>query len=369
MSDQTDELLDATTALLPPLLGALDALSAAGRRLHPQDVRAIAQALRPFQAPLAEGRNAFAETDWPEHLTGFRDCGMEASRLAQRALSDFSQSAGKQQPVMAAYKALGYLSRAQDALYPLTRMLPPVSRFFLDSDCLPEPGDAALDARAQLLCESPELPNTGVMHAGNGEKDRGGFSLYVPETIAEGDSAPLIVALHGGSGHGRSFLWSWLRAARSCGAILLAPTAAGSTWSIGEPEVDSGRLQAMLEFVRERFELRADRMLLTGMSDGGTFSYLAGLASGAPFSHIAPMAASFHPLILDMLDAERVQSVPVYLLHGTKDWMFDVDVARTAQKALEAAGASVTYRELEDLSHAFPAGELGPVVRWFLQDS
>ncbi len=335
--------------------------------MHPQDVRGIAQALRPFQAPLAEGRNQFAEADWPEHLTGFKDCGLEASRLAQRALSDFSQSAGAPQPVMAAYKALGYLSRSLDALYPLSRMLPPVSRFFLDAGALLEEGEAALDARAQLLCEAPELPNTGVMHAGNSDKERGGFSLYVPETLAEGDSAPVIVALHGGSGHGRSFLWSWLTAARSCGAILLAPTSAGGTWSIGEPEVDRERLGAMLGFVRERFEPRPDRLLLTGMSDGGTFSYLAGLASDAPYSHIAPMSASFHPLILDMLDAQRVRDVPVYLLHGVRDWMFDVDVARTANQALTAAGASVVYQELEDLSHTFPAGELGPVVQWFLE--
>jgi len=35
----------------------------------------------------------------------------------------------------------------------------------------------------------------------------------------------LVMALHGGSGNGRGFLWSWLRDARSFGAILVAPTA------------------------------------------------------------------------------------------------------------------------------------------------
>jgi phospholipase/carboxylesterase len=39
----------------------------------------------------------------------------------------------------------------------------------------------------------------------------------------------LVVALHGGSGHGRGFLWSWLRDARSFGAILIAPTSSGNS--------------------------------------------------------------------------------------------------------------------------------------------
>lgn len=371
-NDSTEQLLDATTALLPPLLAALGALAEAGRRLHPPTVSTLAHQLRELQAPLAEGRSLFEAVDWPEHLVGFRDCGMEAARLTSRGLSEFSQSPGKQQPIMGAYKSLGYLSQGLDALYPLTRMLPPVSRFYLDAACVAarsevtDASDATLDALAERLSDAPEQPHTGVIHAGNAKNERGGFSLYVPEDYDESVPAPMIVALHGGSGHGRSFLWSWLSAARSCGAVLMAPTSAGNTWSLGEPEVDAQRLLSMIEFVRERYSLRADRLLLTGMSDGGTFSYLAGYSSDAPYTHMAPMAASFHPLILQALDAQRVQDVPIYLMHGALDWMFDVQVARTAQVALEKAGATVQYREFADLSHTFPRGELGELVQWFL---
>lgn len=369
--DFTEQLLDATTALLPPLLAGLSALAEAGRRLHPPTVSTLAHQLRELQAPLAEGRSLFEAVAWPEHLVGFRDCGMEAARLTSRGLSEFSQSPGKQQPIMGAYKSLGYLSQGLDALYPLTRMLPPVSRFYLDPDCvvarqnLPA-GDAAVDALAEALSVAPEQPHTGVIHAGNAKNERGGFSLYVPEDYDESTPAPMIIALHGGSGHGRSFLWSWLSAARSCGALLMAPTSVGNTWSLGEPELDSQRLLAMLEFVRERYALRDDRLLLTGMSDGGTFSYLAGYSADAPYTHMAPMAASFHPLILQALDAQRVRDVPIFLMHGALDWMFDVGVARTAKGALESAGAAIEYREFADLSHTFPRGELGELVQWFL---
>ena len=49
------------------------------------------------------------------------------------------------------------------------------------------------------------------------------------------------MALHGGSGHGRLFLWSWLREARARGVILVAPTAIGDTWSLMEPDMDSAQ--------------------------------------------------------------------------------------------------------------------------------
>ena len=51
----------------------------------------------------------------------------------------------------------------------------------------------------------------------------------MPEYYTPDRAWPLVMALHGGSGNGRGFLWSWLRDARSRGAILVAPTATGNT--------------------------------------------------------------------------------------------------------------------------------------------
>ena len=40
-----------------------------------------------------------------------------------------------------------------------------------------------------------------------------------------------------------------------------------------------------------RWNVDPARLLLTGMSDGGTFCYVAGLERGSPFTHLAPVAA------------------------------------------------------------------------------
>jgi phospholipase/carboxylesterase len=102
------------------------------------------------------------------------------------------------------------------------------------------------------------------------------------------------------------------------------------------------------------------------MSDGGTFTLLSGLDEGSPFTHLAPVAASFHPLLLTMAEPQRVRGLPVYLVHGALDWMFPVSMARSARQALTEAGAAVTYREIDDLSHVYPREEGSAILDWFL---
>ena len=87
-------------------------------------------------------------------------------------------------------------------------------------------------------------------------------------------------------------------------------------------------------------------MLLTGMSDGGTFCYVSGLESASPFTHLAPVAATFHPMMAEMADAERLRGLPIHIVHGELDWMFPVQMARQTSEALSAAGAQ------RDLSRA-----------------
>jgi len=172
------------------------------------------------------------------------------------------------------------------------------------------------------------------------------------------------MALHGGSGNGRNFLWSWLRDARSFGAILIAPTATGNTWALMGQDNDTPNLMRILETVQNRWTVDPKRLLLTGMSDGGTFCYVSGLESASPFTHLAPVSATFHPLMAEMADAERLRGLPIFQVHGRLDWMFPVQVARQTHGLLSAAGADVNYREIEDLSHTYPREINAELLKW-----
>jgi phospholipase/carboxylesterase len=71
-------------------------------------------------------------------------------------------------------------------------------------------------------------------------------------------------------------------------------------------------------------------------------------------------------MLLAMSSPRRLTGLPVHLTHGAMDWMFPVDMARTSYRTLKAAGAAITYREIADLSHAYPRDEQGEVLDWFL---
>jgi phospholipase/carboxylesterase len=129
-------------------------------------------------------------------------------------------------------------------------------------------------------------------------------------------------------------------------------------------DTDTPNLSRILEAVRSRWNIDSRRLLLTGMSDGGTFCYVTGLERASPFTHLAPVAATFHPLMAEMADAERLRDLPIFLVHGRLDWMFPVQVARHARDALSAAGADVTYRELDDLSHCYPREINTEMLNW-----
>ena len=356
----SEAVVDDIVAVLPPLLQSLEALSFIARHLNPPDFDRVMEAAGAPDQALRAVRPRLAE--WPEQFAEIRDSFEAAINNALAAFEGLRTVQNGNGDLVAVFRALRYAPRAQEALYPLAAKLPPVSSFFLDP-ALRE--DEGLLARLA----GPANQNTGMLHDHNEPGSRGGFSLYVPEYYTPDRAWPLVMALHGGSGNGRGFLWSWLRDARSHGAIVVAPTATGSTsnkstWALMGEDTDTANLARILELVRGRWNIDADRMLLTGMSDGGTFCYVTGLQSASPFTHLAPVAATFHPLMAEMADAERLRGLPVYLVHGRLDWMFPVQVARQTREALSAAGADVIYRELDDLSHTYPREINAEILRW-----
>jgi phospholipase/carboxylesterase len=359
----SEAVVDDIVAVLPPLLQSLEALAFIARHLNPPQFDSVMEAAG---APDHDLRTAHARlTAWPEDFAPLRAPLETAIAAALAAFDGLRAVQHGNGDLVAVFRALRHAPRALEALYPLAAKLPPVSSFFVDP-ALREDADLA----ARLA--APANPNTGIMHDHNEPGSRGGFSLYVPEYYTPDRTWPLVMALHGGSGNGRGFLWSWLRDARSFGAILVAPTATGgaakstpkSSWALMGEDTDTPNLARILAAVQGRWNIDPTKLLLTGMSDGGTFCYVSGLESASPFTHLAPVAATFHPLMVEMADADRLRGLPIYLVHGRLDWMFPVQVARQTHQLLSAAGAQVTYREIDDLSHCYPR-EMNPqILNW-----
>ncbi|HKE11117.1 MAG TPA: phospholipase [Myxococcota bacterium] len=343
-------------------VAVLTAFEHVQRHLHPAEHARLRGWLERPGADLRRALAAFRGLPPPESLETFHTQMERAGAAADEAVRLFSAPGKAADSVARILGSMRSTCRALEALYPLRGVLPPLGRLF---------AEAPLHDRLSEL--DPETAREGGsgsvgMHVAGTSEDvpgaRGGFVFYVPERYDGRQGLPLVVALHGGFGHGRDFVWTWLREARSRCCCLLAPTSLGTTWSLQDPAQDGAALRSMLEFVTERWRIDAARVLLTGLSDGATFTLLWGLAEGSPFTALAPVCGVLHPWNFRNGNMERARDKRIYLVHGALDWMFPVATARTACSALEEAGADLVYRELADLSHAYPREENASILRW-----
>ena len=347
-------LEQAVASLSAAMLAALYGLERAFRALHPPNLRALRAEVAKLLPPLADAGAALRAAEVPEELTRLTTLLTQVGGDAETAVRLFSEEGPPTEVVPRMLGAMRTHCRAQEALYPLRVVLPFLGCYFAEPRWY--------SRLAELDPEPHESVRTGLHRArGKGDADRGAFTLYVPERYDGSTPRPLVVALHGGSGHGSQFVWTWLREARSRNFLLLSPTAVGSTWSLEYPDVDRSNIERMVAFVSQQWRVDPEHVLLTGLSDGATFAFLGGLSAGSPFTHLAPVSGVLAPTA----NREAARKRRIYLVHGALDWMFPVALAQAAAAELTAAGADVTYREIANLSHTYPREENDGILRWF----
>jgi len=357
MTSNDDDLLNGITLLTPQLLTTMEAFEQVQRNFHPPHIDQLSDFISPFEEELTRAFEPFNTLVFPEHLEKFGSHLKRTTTYSLRACHSITNAQGD---TMGAMRGMRAQIRAQETLYPIANILKPISQYFLETHARE---NASL---LEKLNHDHEGERVGVMHAANERDSRGGFSLYVPEYLDTTQPTPLVVALHGGTGHGADFLWAWLREARTRGFIVLSPTSQEDTWSLMGEEHDLPVLLNAIEFVASNFSLDREHILLTGMSDGGTYTLLAGLQENSPFTHLAPFSGVLHPEISMNGNIRYAHERNIYLVHGTFDWMFPIEAAYMAQAELEAAGANLTFRAIEGLSHTYARTENPALLDWFL---
>jgi phospholipase/carboxylesterase len=351
-----EPFLEAVGRLGGATLTLIAAFEQVARRLHPPELPSLRAQLEPVGRALEIASAQLRDTPTPDGLEGLAGQLLRAADHGARAVELFAAESPAHTAVARVLEGMHEHCLAQEAIFALCDVFPPVHRFFLE----PAWAERALAGGKRR----GDGPQTGILSARNAPHERGGFHLFVPEHYDVERSWPLLIALHGGSGHGADFLWTWLREARSRGCLLLAPTSQGSTWSFNGPDVDGPALISMIDYVKTGWRVDEERVLLSGLSDGATYSLYHGLGEGMPYTAIAPVSGVLHPANLVNGNLERASGRRIRLVHGALDWMFPVQIAREAADLLREAGAELVYREIEDLSHAYPREENARILEW-----
>ena len=204
------------------------------------------------------------------------------------------------------------------------------------------------------------------------------MSLIYRERPAAGGPAGLLVLHHGRGAdeHDLLGLADALDPERRLHVVTpRAPLAIGGGYHwyivprVGYPDPDTfhaayRKLAAFHDELWERTGIPPKNTVLGGFSMGSVMSYALGLAGDRPkpagilaFSGFIPTVEGWKP------DLASRPDLPVFIAHGRRDPIMDVEFARDARALLQAGGLPVEYHE-SDAAHHIDPNHVPAATRW-----
>ncbi|MGE3804454.1 MAG: PHB depolymerase family esterase [Gemmataceae bacterium] len=189
-------------------------------------------------------------------------------------------------------------------------------------------------------------------------KDTREYRLVVPKSVDLEKPAPLVFAFHGFLIDSKDAMpvYSKLNdAAAKHRFILVYPNALDKAWGILPEKVtkDLEFFDALLKKLKMEYQIDENRIYLTGMSNGGYWAHLVGKERSKV---VAAVASHSGPLGLQTIlgiNAER--KFPVMIIHGDKDNIFKIDIARENRDKYKKEGHDVLYKEIAGQRHWWAA--------------
>ncbi len=203
-------------------------------------------------------------------------------------------------------------------------------------------------------------------------------ALIYRERPAAGDPAGLLVLHHGRGADERDLLGladvldpqRRLHVVTPRAPLTVGP---GYHWYVvprvgyPDPETFHAAYRTLAEFHDELWDrtgIAPADTVLGGFSMGSVMSYALGLAGARPapagilaFSGFVPTVEGWQP------DLASRPELPVFIAHGRRDPIMEVDFARRARALLEAGGLPVEYHE-SDAGHHIDPAHVPAAIRW-----
>jgi len=193
------------------------------------------------------------------------------------------------------------------------------------------------------------------------------FRIIVPEGASSSNLRPLIVRLHGAAQSGspsahQSTACLVEPAFEGKDVFILSPNSNGMLWS----EIKNiDQVRALIELTSNRFDIDSEKTVMTGYSDGGNGSWFFSQYFENLIAASIPMATSY--LVKDGNGDVVKINVPMYVIHGSEDDLFPVEITEAYVEEHKEAGTDVTFVIADGLVHNEPCtylDELKKAVVW-----
>lgn len=149
--------------------------------------------------------------------------------------------------------------------------------------------------------------------------------VYLPDSYTQGQSLPLLIALHGYTQNGQSMMQfsNFNSVADTGNFVVVYPDGVDNSWNVGfsggSTADDVGFLSALIDTLHKYYNVDLNKVYATGFSNGGFMSYRLACEAGNWIAAIAPVSgtmtdASFNGCI-------PFRPIPVMHIHGTSDFV------------------------------------------------
>jgi phospholipase/carboxylesterase len=168
--------------------------------------------------------------------------------------------------------------------------------------------------------------------------------VVVPAGVSPERPAPLILMCHGATESNAESLGAMQTIAEESGAILLAPSSAGTTWDAirGVFGDDLEDIDQQLARVFAHCVVDPTRIAFAGFSDGASYAISLGLINGDLCTHIIGYSPGF------VIPGVRHGHPRVFIAHGTRDHILPIDrCGRRIATDLAAHGYAVEFAEFD----------------------
>jgi len=155
------------------------------------------------------------------------------------------------------------------------------------------------------------------------EEDSRSYYLYIPKSIDQSKSFPLLFAFHGYGSSALNMFGSQMNAIadNECFAVCY-PQGIKERWNVGGKYFENGKddilfVRALIDEISKTYSINAEAIFAYGMSNGGFMSYNLACELSDKIRAIASVTGSMTQEQIETCNPEKI--IPILQIHGTND--------------------------------------------------